>query len=196
MTHKYTYSVKLTPHIFICILSGVFINVLGHNITYALHAPVWLDSIGTILCSCLLGPVAGSITGILGTILCQINTPLLWLYAISNLPIAIGTSMLYQRTKLRSTFQLVCSGVLIMLFSTIISVPLNMLLRDGYIGNIWGNALVDMLLQNGNHPTFCCVLGQLFIELPDKILVVFLSHFLIKLFFIIHKKRKRRCVKK
>lgn len=196
MTHKYTYSFKPTPYNFIYILFGILINVLGYNVTYVLHAPVWLDSIGTILCSCFLGPVAGSITGILGTILCQIDTPLPWLYAISNIPIAIGISMFYQRTKLRSTFQLVCSGVLIMLFSTIISVPLNLILREGYIGNIWGNALVDMLLQNGNHPTFCCVLGQLFIELPDKILVVFLSHFLIKLFFIIQKKRKRRCVKK
>ena len=196
MTHKHTYTFKATPHIFLCILSGVIINVLGNSITHALHAPILLDSIGTILCSCLLGPVAGSITGILGTILCHISTPYLWWYALSNLPIAFGISILYQRTKLHDTFQLVCSGVLIMIFSTIVSVPLNILLRDGYIGNVWEDALVDMLLQNGNQPLFCCIAGQLFIELPDKILVVSLSYLLIKLFFMINKKRKRRCVKK
>lgn len=197
MTHryKYTYTFKPAPHALLCIFFSILINLLGNSITSALHAPIWINSIGTILCSCLLGPVAGSITGVLSIVLFHLYTPSLWIYSISSIPIAFGISIFYQRTKLRDAFQLVCSGLMIMMISAVITIPLNMLLRNGYVGNIWGDALIDMLLQNGNQKLYCSILGQLFIELPDKILVVFLSHMILKLFFILSAKMKRRCVK-
>lgn len=80
------------------------------------------------------------------------------------------------------------------MFSTFLSVPLNMLLKNGYIDNLWGDALIDMLLQNGNAPLYCCVLGQLFVELSDKVLVVFISYLIIKSVYTI--KNRRRGVKK
>lgn len=193
MTHKHT-QIKFTPYIFICFFSCILLNVAGNSITNALHAPVWLNSVGTLICSCLIGPVSGSITGIIGTILCHIDSPILWTYSITCIPIAVSISFLYKKTKLHNTFQLLCSSILIMMFSTFLSVPLNMLFRNGYIGNRWGDALVDMLLQNGNESLYSCVLGQLFVELPDKVLVVFISFLIIKLVHIT--KNRRRGVKK
>jgi energy-coupling factor transport system substrate-specific component len=68
-----------------------------------------------------------------------------------------------------------------MMLTVINAVPLDMIVQDGYSGNLWGNALVDMLRQTGNNPLFCCILAQFFIELPDKIITVFTAAFLVRL---------------
>jgi hypothetical protein len=48
--------------------------VLGRAVGSALHIPIYLDSIGTILVAALGGPIAGAVTGLLGD--------LLWTYIV------------------------------------------------------------------------------------------------------------------
>lgn len=181
MTKKYTWLFK--PHLtsFAFLAIGVFINTAGSYTTRLLGAPFRLDTVGTILCSFFLGPVGGCIAEILGTILCSPHTPALWLYAIPGMWVAICIALLYQRTKLHDKFQLACAGVIAMMLSSLISIPLNFLLWNGYVNNLWGNALIDMLLQNGNGSFFSCILGQLFIDLPDKLLSVLIAVFLLRI---------------
>lgn len=185
MSYEYTWSFKLNIYNILFLLSGIIINILGNSLTYMLGAPVRLDSIGTIFCACLLGPFGGCIAGIAGTVLCHLHTPVLWLYAIAFIPISVCISLLYQKTKIHNLYQLACASIITMIISTVISIPLNLWLRHGNLNNIWGNALIDMLLQSGNGLFFSSILGQLFIELPDKVISVTIAILLIKLLTVI-----------
>ena len=46
---------------------GIALNVVGAFIAFNLRLPIYLDSIGTIMVSFLLGPLYGIITGVLGS---------------------------------------------------------------------------------------------------------------------------------
>lgn len=190
MNQEYTWFFKPTIYNILYLISGIAINILGYSLTSSLGAPVCLSSIGTIFCACLLGPFGGSIAGIAGIVFCHVATPLLWLYAISCIPISVCISMLYQRTGMPNLYQLVCGSIITMTISSVISIPLNLYLQNGYTGNIWGNALVDMLLQQGNGTLFSSILGQLFIELPDKVLSVFAAVMLLKLLAAIRRQQE------
>ena len=38
-------------------------NWFGDHIVSRLNWPIWLDSVGTVLCACLYGPVCGAMVG-------------------------------------------------------------------------------------------------------------------------------------
>ena len=52
---------------------GVALNVVGAFIAVTLKLPIYMDSIGTILISCLLGPKLGVLTGLCGSIVSGIT---------------------------------------------------------------------------------------------------------------------------
>lgn len=49
------------------------INIVGAFLALNLRLPVYLDSIGTVLVSGLLGPVYGMVTGVLGSLISGIT---------------------------------------------------------------------------------------------------------------------------
>ncbi|MCR4588482.1 MAG: response regulator, partial [Lachnospiraceae bacterium] len=46
----------------------------------------------------------------------------------------------------------------------------NLILYDGYTGNIYGDGLVDMLSLTISSRVFCGLMGELFVDFPDKLL--------------------------
>lgn len=172
------------------LLLGIGLNILGTYITELTSAPVWLDSLGTAFCSCLLGPLAGSFVGILSYIFCHITAPAIWLYALISIPMSFCISISYQQTKFRDLFQLLCTAMLTAVISIAGSVPLNLFLRDGQIDNIWGDALFDMLTQTGNSSLFGSFCGQAFVDIPDKVLCLLITFCLLNLPKVLHKIKK------
>lgn len=168
-------------HTIVSIILGITINVAGYYLAHHFSLPFWLNSIGTIFCSCLLGVFAGSFVGVTSTILCNLKNPVFWLYAISQIGISVCANVLYKNSKLQNIFRIVCTSVVITFISICVAVPVNFLFRNGYVGNVWGDALIDMLLQNGNGALFSTILGQAFIELPDKVLSMFIVYFILRL---------------
>ena len=65
----------------ICMVAmAVGINVVGGQIALALHLPVYLDSIGTVLIGALLGPFYGMLPNLLSGILMGMTTDIYSLY--------------------------------------------------------------------------------------------------------------------
>lgn len=58
----------------LCMIAlAIVINVVGGQIALALHLPIYLDSIGTILVGVLLGPWLGLIPGLLGGLIMTVT---------------------------------------------------------------------------------------------------------------------------
>lgn len=70
---------------------GIALNIMGAFIALSLRLPIYLDSIGTILIACLLGPKYAVITGICGSLVSGMTFDI---YSLYFAPVQISTGLL------------------------------------------------------------------------------------------------------
>ena len=70
---------------------GIVINIVGAFLALNLRLPVYLDSIGTVLVSGLLGPVYGMVTGVLGSLISGITFDI---YSLYYAPVQLFTGLM------------------------------------------------------------------------------------------------------
>ena len=63
-------------------------------------------------------------------------------------------------------------GMGLAVFSTFVAVMINIALYDGMCGNIWGNQVMLLLMNNGFPQYMAYVLGQFYVEFLDKLISV------------------------
>ena len=161
------------------VFGGILLNFIGALIANKLDAPFFLDSIGTVLCACLFGPIAGCIVGVFSFLLYQMLHPVFWLYAIICIPVSICASIAYRKMSFSDVFQLISSGFLTALASLSIRYLLDWFFRQGHIENLWGDSLIIMLQQNNGEPLINDFIGHAFIEIPDKVLTICIAYLLL-----------------
>ncbi|MCR5595958.1 MAG: response regulator [Lachnospiraceae bacterium] len=157
------------------ILLAAFINLIGRWVSINLRLPVLLDSIGTFLSSILLGPVAGALSGVIMNLVTAIEQPeLLWfsLVAISG---AVCVGLFFPRNTKADSFSIISVAMFAGFVMSIIQTPINMIVYEGYTGNLWGDALIDMLHGTVNSRAVCCILGGLFVNMPDKVISLYIA---------------------
>lgn len=163
------------------IVFSVLLNTLGYTLTMSLGAPFWFNTIGTVYTACLVGPVGGILVTLLTIILCNPVNITLWTYSLCIIPIAVSSNILYRKTSFQDTFQICYAGLLNALLSIAFAIPINYFLFQGHVKNLWGDALFRMLRQTGNNCIFSTIIAQAFIDIPDKILTIFLACILLRL---------------
>lgn len=180
MSQRRRWTFKLSLSNILILLLALLINVFGNYIAESFRLPFWLDSVGTILTAGILGPLGGALAGSVSGVICTVNASESLLYVLINVFIAVIAGIFYPDDS-SDSFQLLCAAATVAIVSIVISVPINLAMRNGYIGNIWGDALFDMLYQDGNNRLFCTVLGQSLIDFPDKVITFFLATGITKL---------------
>ena len=70
---------------------GVALNVIGALVALSLRLPIYLDSIGTILVACLLGPKYAVMTGVCGSLVSGMTFDV---YSLYFAPVQISTGLL------------------------------------------------------------------------------------------------------
>lgn len=70
---------------------GVALNIVGAFIALTLKLPIYMDSIGTILIACLLGPKYAAITGVAGSLISGITFDI---YSLYFAPVQISTGLI------------------------------------------------------------------------------------------------------
>ena len=167
------------------------LNVSIGNIVYLIKLPIYLDSVGTILCALLLFPdrlaaiACAFIAGFIGVILTGlvINPFLPW-FTFSVLAIALVSALLTARAT--DTFRarplpagtfaanVVFYGVITGIASAIVSAPVVVYLFGGVTGS--GSALVvAYFVKTGNFLWDATLRSGLIIEPIDKALQVLLA---------------------
>lgn len=176
------------------ILLCTTINILGSMLAKALYLPFWFDSIGTFMAAVLLGPVAGAISGgLMNIILALFNPQQIW-FAIVSIVGGLSVGRFFPRDRNIEPFSVIATALFAGFVMTVVSTPLNMFFNSGYVGNPWGDALVEMMSQYISLKTVCCVAGELLVNMPDKAISIVIA--LTILFFVRMRADKKNVMQK
>ncbi|MEQ4795014.1 ECF transporter S component, partial [Klebsiella variicola subsp. variicola] len=117
-----------TPHIssrtLVLIVVSIAINMIGGQITSMVKLPIFLDSIGTLICALLGGPWVALFTGLLTNLLWGlISGPMAAAFAPVAMMIGLSAGLLARAGGFRSLIRVIGSGVIITLALMIVAVP-------------------------------------------------------------------------
>ncbi|MGL6106811.1 ECF transporter S component [Romboutsia sp.] len=150
---------------------GIALNVTGAFIAFSLKLPIYLDSIGTILIACLLGPKYAVITGVCGSLVSGFTFDI---YSMYFAPVQITTGfiagMMYKHGFLNG--KKTPLGVLIFTIPTsIISAIITAFLFGGITSS--GSSYIVQLLKVVGMPEIASVfITQILTDYADKFIAV------------------------
>jgi energy-coupling factor transport system substrate-specific component len=149
------------------------INFAGHAIAVWLKLPLFLDSIGTILCAVIAGPWLGGSVGFISNLVSS-NTidPVASSYSVVSLAIGFAAG-LWTRLSWRRR---ITGGIVLWLtcfaIASVVSTPLNLLFADGKSGVPAGDTIYAWLAGAHLPRIVAAYAGEAAIDLPDKLLTV------------------------
>ncbi|MCR5651854.1 MAG: response regulator [Lachnospiraceae bacterium] len=164
------------------IFAGIVLNVSGECIAAHYNLPLYMDSVGTFVVSMLLGPFAGALTGIVMNVLVGGAPNYQWLYALVSVGGAFTVGRYFYKKEDYDSFRIITASVITGLVMTVLSTPINVIFNSGMTGNVWGDALSEMLMQYIGVKTICCIAGELIVNIPDKILTLMALTLIIRFF--------------
>lgn len=152
---------------------GISINIIGALIALTLKLPIYLDSIGTILVACLLGPKYAVMTGVCGSLVSGMTFDP---YSLYFAPVQISTGLfagvMYNKGFLNG--KKTPLGVFIFTLPTsLISAVIAAYLFGGVTSS--GSSYIVQILSNLNVPMVVSVfVTQVCTDYADKFLAVIL----------------------
>ncbi len=159
---------------------GIGINIGVGALMFALKLPIYLDAIGTILITILLGWRAGIITGVLSFVLTSILINPLAIYFIgTQAAVAIYIHWVARRGGFSNLFKTILSGIGLGVVAAVISAPVIVYLFGGITGN-GPSLIVAYLVASGKTILKSVILSGLSIEPIDKTLQCLLALFILK----------------
>ena len=152
---------------------GIVINIVGAFLALNLRLPVYLDSIGTVLVSGLLGPVYGMVTGVLGSLISGITFDI---YSLYYAPVQLFTGLmagLVFRTVWLKGRRLPIGSLAVSLPTSVVSAMITAFLFGGITSS--GSSYLVVLMNNlGMNLTLSCFLVQVLTDYGDKLIAVIL----------------------
>lgn len=167
---------------------GISLNIIGAFIALNLKLPIYMDSIGTIMVSFLLGPVAGIVTGILGSLVSGITFDI---YSIYFAPVQITTGLfaglLYRKGMLKG-FRAPFGVLIITLFTSTASAIIAAFVFGGITSS--GSSIIVTILSNlGVNKVVSVFAVQYLTDYADKFLAcVAVSAFLARVPYTLREK--------
>ncbi|MGN0437040.1 MAG: hypothetical protein ACI4F4_00835 [Lachnospiraceae bacterium] len=191
MRRNFVWNKKTMLVLFLHTIIAICINIICYLSCITFHLPFWFDSIGTMLIGAAMGPIPGAVTGGLTTVLLSAMGKDYLAYAIVNMLVGFIVGICYPEDW-SDYFQMGSTAAIVFLVVVLVATPLNVFFYDGYTGNLWGDALYDMLEQNGSSRISCILLSEAFVDFPDKIFSLIIAGVLLKVSNWIMKKIGRK----
>lgn len=157
----------------------VAINIVGFQLCQLLRLPIFLDSIGTILAGAIAGPWVGAVTGLLTNAINGVFNPVYFPYAITSIAVGIAAGLLARKGMFTKVWKLVVAGIVITLVATIFSGIITAIVFGGATGST-GSIIRAALLAAGNNILISVFSVQIFQEIADKLVSVFIVYTVIK----------------
>ena len=156
----------------------VIIDYLGKLLAYSISIPWWFDSVGTIIASSLGGPVIGMITGIMHNCTYGLSTGIVssMMYSLTSMGIALVVGTMVRKGYTESYLKLMLIILNTIIVSVLISSSINIILFNGAVGNVWGDGFIKAAIESGLDYRIASVLGELLIDVPDKLLCMLLAY--------------------
>ena len=161
-----------TIHIVLFTIFTVLLNVAGKLLAVHFQLPLWLDSLGTVQAAFVGGPICGAMVGVTANLAYCTVSRMSALYSITSIAIGVIVGISARRHVFDTFYGFMKVTTLVILVSLLVSLPINMIFSEGYTGNTWGDALIAYLMKRGWPDVISKVLGQLFLEFPDKLVTL------------------------
>jgi energy-coupling factor transport system substrate-specific component len=159
---------------------GIVLNLAIGTIVHTLKVPVYLDAVGTIAVTLLVGVRAGMAVGVLSFLLGGVLTnPVLPWFCGTQAAIALYTGFVASKGWLRTFPKALLSGVGLGIVAGIASAPVIVILFGGITGS-GASLVVAFLLASGKSIAQSVVLSGLAAEPLDKTLQVLLALWLLR----------------
>jgi energy-coupling factor transport system substrate-specific component len=163
-------------------LACIALNLALGTVVSTLKLPVYLDAVGTILATLMLGWRAGAVVGVASFLAGGVLTnPVLPWFSGTQIAIALYTSFAARRGMLRGWLRTVLSGVGLGVVAGIVSAPVIV----GLFGGITGSGpslVVAYLLATGRGLLKSVVLSGIASEPLDKTLQLVLAIWIARTF--------------
>ncbi len=163
------------------ILLFLSINWSGNQFASQMNWPIWLDSVGTVLCAYFFGPVCGMITGGTYNLLLAVIDEVPWYYAFVSILIALVVGVAARRKKLETLLDTLTTSAMVAATVTVAAYPINLLKETPSTGNEWGDAVMGFLEEIGIPSWIGVLIGDLYVELPDKLLILVVMYLIVHL---------------
>lgn len=159
---------------------GIALNLGLGTIVTTLKLPLYVDAVGTILVTLLLGLRAGIMTGVFSFLLGGVLTnPVLPYFSGTQAAIAIYVYYMARRGTLQSTGRIVLTGIGLGILAGTVSAPVIAYLFGGITGS-GPSLIVAYLLASGKSLIKSVLLSGLASEPLDKTIQCLISVWLIK----------------
>ncbi|MER1992973.1 MAG: two-component regulator propeller domain-containing protein, partial [Eubacteriales bacterium] len=165
------------------VLICLAVNWGGDQIVSRLNWPVWLDSIGTIVCAYIAGPFCGVVVGITTNLLAHILYGIPWFYAIVSVVIALIVGFAARKRMLHTLLGTLNVGVVLAVSTSVVAFVLNLILNNGSTGSAWGDAVKGFLTERGLNPWVSLFIGEIYMEMADKLAILLVLFLVTRLVF-------------
>ena len=182
---------KKNYEILLLFLLCVSVNFIGKLIAEKLELPVWLDSVGTMYAAYFAGPLAAGILGIATNIMYGPLASNAYPYMVVNLSVGLIAGFAAKKGMLKKSFNAFSCGLLIAVVSAILSTILNILTAGGLTGNLWGDSVIAYLKEAGFIDWLAELIGEFYVDLPDKVLSVLLTYWAVLIYGHVHTDKKK-----
>ena len=139
------------PLFCVWIVLCLLMNYGGRMISSRLGLPVWLDSLGTVLCAYVAGPLCGALVGLTTNLIFYVSFGYNWVYGIISILIAVIVGIAANRKKMDDLFGIMTVGGIMALVCTAVCVPLNYYMNNGSTGIDGRFGLAHDLLNSIGH---------------------------------------------
>jgi energy-coupling factor transport system substrate-specific component len=159
---------------------GIAMNIALGTIIHTLKLPIFLDAVGTITVTLLLGMRSGIAVGVLSFLIGGLLTdPVLPWFCGTQVVIAVYTHIVARYAGFKSIFRTILSGIGLGVVAAIASAPVIVMLFGGITGS--GSSLVvAFLLKSGQGIIKSVLLSGLASEPLDKTLQCLLSMWILR----------------
>ena len=164
----------------ICIAAfGMAINIICPFIAAGLRLPIYMDSIGTIFVTTILGFKYGALAGVAGSLISGFTFDI---YSLYYFPVQIITAYMTE-LSMKNNFlngkKIIFGGLIVSFPTAIVSSVITAFVFGG-ITSSGSSYIVALLRSVGLSLTASCVLVQIFTEYLDKTMAVVITKVVLK----------------
>ncbi|WP_291569840.1 ECF transporter S component [Clostridium sp. UBA4548] len=153
---------------------GIALNIVGAFIALNLKLPIYLDSIGTIMVSFILGPIYGVVTGLLGSVVSGITFDI---YSLYFAPVQIFTGLIggiMYKKGFMNKFKMPLGVLIVSVFSSLLGAVIAAYLFGG-ITSSGSTYIVQLLSGLGVNKVVSVFIVQFITDYADKFVAVSLA---------------------
>ena len=193
---KFTLNKKQMAGFAFLIAVCILMNYFGGVFASQHQLPVWLDSAGTVLAAYLGGPVVGALVGMTGNFIGFVAYGDNWVYCIVSIVIGVLVGLAARRKNFGTLLSIMTTAAMLAIAATLTALPLNTFFGNKSTGNVWGDAVAGFLMERSIPNFLSLPIGQIYVELLDKLLTLLVLYILLKLNNLVAGKRCRARQKK